>query len=114
MDKAEIVFEKLAGAKWEAVKSFTKGIFGIGKSERAKTMDYLRKSVKGESFQGTRNISTPRIDKLNKKYNYDTFRQMDTSKEMVTRGKLPVAPPDREKLLKDLAAERHKRMYGIA
>lgn len=111
MDKAEVVFEKLAGAKWEAVKAFTKGLFGVGKPEMKATSKFIKTKA---PYEGVIKQTTPRIEKINKMYGSQPLREMQMSRELNTYGKPGVAKAwTTEDRVKGLAKEKMLRELGL-
>ena len=115
MDKAQTVFEKYSGLGTTlrslgrkfltSVKELSRGSSKAGASSgnyvKTKMPDYIGKS-KSELIK-SRYPAGPTQIHMEKEF---------TSRSN-TRGKLPVAPPNREKLLRDLEADRFKRSMGI-
>lgn len=116
MDKAEIVFEKIAGPKMEAFKSFFKGLAGLGKTERQKSLQYLADSVKGgKPYEGVIKMTTPKINKVEKMYGSQVLKEKQYTAMTNTFGKPGVAKPwTAEDKAKALAMEKYKRNLGLS
>ena len=116
MDKAEIVFEKLAGPKWEAVKAFTKGLFGLGKTEMKASARFIKTKA---PYEGSMKIPMSESNKVKTLMGkIDTpvkQRALETqvSKSTWTYGTRPVSVLSKEQLLENLAREKYMKSYGM-
>ena len=116
MDKAEIVFEKLAGAKWEALKAFGKGLFGMGKAETKASMNFIKTKA---PYEGAMKIPVSEPNKvkaiMGKIDNPVKQRALETqvNKSTWTYGKRPYSPPDAEKLKASLERDRYLKSMGM-
>jgi hypothetical protein len=96
MDKAEIVFQKYAGIK----NVLNKGL------------NYLKRSIKGESAALPR---TPLLDKISPRYSgNDNFTKMHYG-QVAPSNNIKVSKPwDKEKKLWEVEIERNKRKAGLS
>jgi len=116
MDKAEVVFEKLAGAKLEALKAFGKGLFGMGKAETKASMKFIKTKA---PYEGSMKIPISEPNKVKELMGkIDTpvkQRALETqvSKSTWTYGKRPVSVLSKEQLAENLAREKYMKSYGM-
>jgi len=105
MDKAEIVFQKYAGARIDKVISIVRGVLSKGEK-------YTKNVIKGESAVLPR---THLLDKISPRYNGNNNFIGKHYAQVAPSNNIGVAKAwDTEKKLQGLEIERHKRKMGLS